>query len=371
MITTIYLTCLISLISSLGNADASTKDNLIRIPLNTILTLKKEPFTQPEIIHFTRVSIGTPEQEFKIRFDLSSNELFVPNLERHKLHQFLHYYLGFSCEESKTCTRLSVQNQILYEGYRFEGDLYDDYVHFPTRNNRTLSYTQKFLGIRNAYGNLEHIKVDGYFGLGTSLDTKNRQPGILKSLYQEREIDNLQFSFWFNMVGDVENGGELILGGIDNQRLVGDMIWHQSATKDHWSLKLKPVAVGANLVSCIETTCSAVLSTSVSDIYGPPDDVYRIYDLLGVNLNYGLPFLNFTMVLKAPTITLMLDNVRYQFAPSSYISSSLYGYYVNIFPKSSGNIENEWILGTSFLSAYYTAFDLTTNQIGFGTLRLS
>jgi saccharopepsin len=53
------------------------------------------------------------------------------------------------------------------------------------------------------------------------------------------------FSFWLNNGGE-ENGGELIFGGVDNEKFTGDIHYIPVERKGYWEIPLEGVQLGGH-----------------------------------------------------------------------------------------------------------------------------
>lgn len=362
---------------------------LIRLPLQRSTTQGVGEFSQPLINYYTPIGIGTPPKPFNVQFDISLSELIVPHYSWNPFNRNLHYSNGFQCKVSSTCVKDDRSVSASYQNCKLTGKKYEDIFSFiDARQNSTIpvtnqthkpfSWKQNFLAISSASdGRFSSLPVDAFFGLSPANQSPNSVTNILLNLHQAGQIDNIQFSFWFNPVLDSVHGGELILGGVDPTRYQGQIYWHHlpSLSFNEWSMNLQYVSLGNQIVSCSGQQCKAVLSTGYSDIYGPAEDVKRIYNLLNTShQSSGMELIDCRRIPNLPILTFNIDGIPYALLPSNYIRKTLDGVifksetcYVAILPSSGDS--KQWILGTNFLGAYYAIFDLTYRQIGFAALR--
>lgn len=360
----IYTLLLIGLVQLINPVEPAA--SIISIPLEKELSQSLDNPKQLDMIHYVNVELGTPGKGFKVKLDLKFNELFVPHYEWTKINPYLHFKTGFLCSKSISCEKLSKDYTIFYEGAQLSGNVCRDILTLHRSNNALVSFPQTFLTVKEAKKrDLSGDIVDGYFGLGP-IQQGTKKQGLIKALNDAKLIELMKFSMWFNMNKLTRSGGELVLGGVDVSRYNGEISWHRMLSSDIWALNLQYVYLGEKQVSA--QVGRAILSSTTSGIYGPSSMVGKIYNSFSTKEKNGIVYVDCNMIDIGPMITFIMDNIRYGMHPSNYIIKSLDNKcYLNIFPTTAS--DNDWILGTSFLSSYYTVFDITYGQIGFASVR--
>lgn len=375
---------------------------LMHVPLVRATTQGAGQLGQPILSYYSVVNIGTPAVPFKIHFDVGLSELFVPHYSWNPFNRNLHYGTGFQCKSSTTCQKTDTQYSFTYQNVQMTAKRYEDTMtlmmaranntaegvqltsNWSTNSTTTMSalvpavWRQNFLSVSSASdGKFSQLPIDGFFGLSPSPQSLAAVNNILVSLHTAQLIDNLQFSIWLNPVLDSPNGGELILGGVDTDRYQGQIYWHHLAglAPSQWALGLQYVSLGKQVVSCSGQQCTAVLSTGLSDILGPAEDVKKIYSLLNTTKSSsGLELIDCRRISSLPYITFYIDGIPYYLLPSNYIRKTTDG---RIFKKetcyvailASADDSKTWTLATPFLGAYYSIYDMTYRQIGFAALK--
>lgn len=391
------LAALLALLGAHSAADATTAARLLRVPLTRETTPGAGQLGEPVMSYYTTVGVGTPSKPFKLQFDVGFSGTFLPHYEWSPFKVNLHYGIGYRCKDSSSCSKVDRNYELDYQHCRLTGKLYDDVwllagqpaaTHnassASTRGQRAVQLRQNFIAASDATdGRFKPLPVDGFVGLSaTSQGPSTRN--LLTSLVNANLLDNLQFSLWFNPVLDSAQGGELVLGGQDPMRYSGQLYFHSLAGPaggDQWALNLQHVGVGQLLVSCNNMRCQAVISSGVNAIYGPSSEVKKIYDLLNTSTDGGggqpnrLQLLDCRRIQSLPTLSFTIDGIVYALLPSNYVRRTRDGSlfkretcYVNIM-AADGPVPNQWVLGTSFLEAYYSFYDLTHRQVAFGTAR--
>lgn len=352
---------------------------VIKVPLIAATTLGAGGLGQPVINYYAPIGLGNPEKKFNIQFDVNLGEFFVPHYSWNPFKINLHYNKGFQCAASKSCTRTNRSFTFDYQNCRLEGKLYEDVTAFTNAYGPgvvSVSIRQRFLGIADSSdARFKDLPVDGYLGLGPIVVSPSGSTNMIDSLRSANYIDNNQFSFWFNPVLDSNQGGELILGGVDQMRYQGQIYWHHLiGMHSQWTIGLQHVGIGSQAIGCFEHGCEASLSTGLSEIYGPRDEVNKIYQLLNTSHQQsGLELIDCRRISSLPVMTFTIDGIPYTLLPSNYIRKSGDGgifknetCYVAILASDRAG---KWVLGTNFIKSYYTIFDMTYRQVGFATLR--
>jgi len=372
---------------------------LVRLPLARGITQQAGQYGQPTVTYSTQIQIGTPPKNFLVQFDLDLQEHFVPHYSWNPFNRNLHYGTGFQCKVSSSCKKDDRSVSVDYQNCQLTGKKYEDFVSLfalpdgyqantapvnQTNNVQTsklIKWRQNFLAVSSASdGRFSQLPIDGFLGLAPTPQSATGLKSILVSLHEQKQIDNLQISMWFNPVLDSPNGGELILGGVDPARYQGQIYWHHLSTTNYnrWSLGLQTVTLGNQYVSCLAgSNCQVRFSSALSDIYGPPEDVKKIHTLLNTSpQSNGLQLIDCRRMAQLPTLSFMIDGIPYAMLPSNYIRKTVDGVifkketcYVAILPNNEMSSNSEWILGNNFLGAYYSIYDVTYRQIGFAALR--
>lgn len=350
----------------------------IKVPLISKVTPSVGSLGQPVINYFTQIALGTPSKTFNIQFDVGLGELFVPHFTYNFFKLNLHYNKGFQCKVSSSCIKSNKSYTLDYQNCRLEGKSYEDIMSLTNAYGPSIvsvSMRQRFLAIADASdARFKDLPVDGYFGLGPLAQSASSSTNILVGLQNAHFIDNLQFSLWLNPVLDSQQGGELVLGGVDQMRYQGQIYWHPLiAVNNQWTIGLQFVNLGGQTVGCFKHGCKAILSTGLNEVHGPREEVDKIYKLLNTShQKSGLELIDCRRISSLPALTFTIDGIPYVMLPSNYVRKTADGSlfkdetcYVAILASDEAG---KWVLGTNFIGAYYTVFDITYRQVGFATL---
>jgi len=183
------------------------------------------------------------------------------------------------------------------------------------------------------------------------------------------------FSFWLSKNPRGDNGGQLILGGVDPVYYTGPITWVPLAAQTYWQIKLDDISV--SIVSTgycpgVEG-CKAIVDTGTSLIAGPAAQISALNRRLGavtvVNGEAIFPSCRETTII--PNVIFTINKIKYTLTPNDYVIKSgtgenatcISGFLGIDIPPPTGPL---WILGDVFISTYYTVFDYGQLRVGFG-----
>lgn len=365
----------------------------------------REPMTS----FYGLVGIGTPAKTFRMTFDTASSEIWVPYYTWNPLATNLHYSRGYDCKDSRTsnCTyirklRINFRDSINLDVYTYDDvfTLYGDTHGYDASDPNSMrgtggsSFRQIFAAADNSDSDIYRYRTeDGYIGLAPVAQSSSGIPFLLISMQTEQkraareesmrqnEIpgtsdeaeflntdanENLGFGFWFNPNLSSRLGGELTLGGADPRRFYGQFQFHSINSWFYWQLKLNDVMFNNRLISC-PSGCNAILDTGANSIVGPHQDVEVIYEELGAKYDREseLHLVECETVQNLPSMKFTFDHIPYTILPNHYIRMTTFNRrnycYVGI--KAWNKVD--WLLGTSFIGAYYIYFDFSNRAVGF------
>lgn len=360
-------------------------------------TLKAGKFGQPVMNFYAPIKIGEPPKTYRIQFDLTTNDIFVPHYElmqqlRRKigLKTILRNDQSYRCKKSETGRKIDSKRQrgIDFQGLRLEGKMYEDsmqlsvlyqdsnqlnnqyqqkpstYLDLDDGQTSNISIFQHFVAVKNSVkqkSNLSKLPVHGYLGLGPRQRSPTGIKSFLLNLLDDGHIERLQFSLWFNKWTP---SATLVLGGVQRDKFSEPIEWHSSDANE-WSLEIERVELGRNLISSYRGFLPrASINLGVHEIYGPKEAIKRIHQNLGVDRSTKLPLVDSTTIALLPTLIIYINDLAYKIEPRHYIRWCQKGAYVALLPSKN----NRWILGSIFLESRYTIFDVDRLKIGFGRL---
>lgn len=313
--------------------------------------------------YYGPISIGTPPQYFKVVFDTGSSNLWVPS-ERSsylcipcKLHaQYYHtrsssYYFNGTKFTIKygtgKVTGLIAMDNVSIAGLEVKGQEFGEIIR--------MSVIPFILA-----------KFDGILGLAFSRISVKKMTPVFINMINQNVVSRPIFAFWLRRVSSSNYGGELHLGGIDNNRYYGNISYFNITSETYWQFALSDVSINSRSLYFCEEGCQAIADTGTSLIVGPTYEIAKLNSRLGATANFlGQFYFDCDVISSLPNVAFTIGTKKFLISPKSYVLN-IKGVCLSGF----AGIELSkplWILGDIFLTNYYTVFDMSTSpsRIGF------
>ncbi|XP_074395846.1 cathepsin E isoform X2 [Zonotrichia albicollis] len=211
---------------------------------------------------------------------------------------------------------------------------------------------------------------DGVLGLGyPSLAVGNALP-VFDSIMNQQLVEEPVFSFYLKRGDDTENGGELILGGIDHSLYKGSIHWVPVTEKSYWQIHMNNIKIQGRVALCSHG-CEAIVDSGTSLITGPSSQIRRLQAYIGASpSNTGEFLVDCRRLSSLPHISFTIGHREYRLAAEQYIIKEsiddqtfcMSGFQSLDIPTRTGSL---WILGDVFMSAFYCVFDRGNDRVGF------
>ncbi|XP_067856144.1 cathepsin E-like [Heptranchias perlo] len=317
--------------------------------------------------YYGEISIGTPPQTFTVVFDTGSSNLWVPSAycisEACRPH---HRFKSFS---SSTYSPRGNHFAIRYGTGQLVGVLGKDKVRI---GNITIKGQEFGESIYEPGSTFTLAQFDGILGLGYPSLAEGGAIPVFDRMMHQGLLEEPIFSIRINREADSENGGELLLGGIDHTSYTGPINWVNVTKKGYWQIELQNITF-QNIVLC-RNGCSAIVDTGTSLIAGPYLAVKRMFhDIAGMQFGRGEYMVECKKIPMLPSVTFTIGEVEYTLEAEDYVkkfhgehSVCLYGFQALNMLSSEGPL---WILGDVFLTKFYTIFDRRNDRVGFAKSR--
>ncbi|GFO14835.1 cathepsin d [Plakobranchus ocellatus] len=318
-------------------------------------------------LYYGLISIGTPGESFYVTFDTDSATMWVPTvysppkyLADHPYRRYnnltssthkangkafhVHYNVGevsgYFSEDSVKVAGYQVNNQIFGEAV-IEPDMFKD-----TTN-------------------------DGVIGLGFSNKDKGQVPSVFENMLSQRLLAAPVFSFFFNRFESDGPDSLLTLGGTNKDYYTGDFMFAPITSPNRWQIKLDRVQLSKGAVSL--EGGQAVLDTCTPFVVGPMEEVQKLNMKLGGKLvpGYTTMFIFDCFKVKGlPDVEFIVNGQKMSLTNRDYIVKMKRddGQTIcvsNIVGGDTAEDDPGWILGLTFMRAFYTQFDRGNMQIGF------
>ncbi|KAG7667892.1 hypothetical protein Ndes2526B_g01699 [Nannochloris sp. 'desiccata'] len=266
--------------------------------------LQSEDGEKVDIINFMdaqyygEIGLGTPPQPFMVVFDTGSSNLWVPSSKCSFFNIACYLHNKYTAENSKTYVEDGRDFAIQYGSGALTGYLSKDTL---TIGDDGLQIKDQIFAEAVQEPSLSFIAAsfDGIMGLGfPEIAVGKVQPPFQNALDQG-VLEEPVFSFWLNRNTDEgEQGGELVLGGVDPDHFTGEHTWVPVTRRGFWQFKMDSLEVGGggrgindnnnNKVNNLKKSasaciggCQVIADTGTSLIAGPPEEIDRINAAIG------------------------------------------------------------------------------------------
>lgn len=365
----------------------------ITIPLSLNISLVDfERESRPAFDFYANLVFGV--QSYKMIFDTGTDEIWIPywngaNDNLHHKGKDPSTPIGYIEEEGKMS---SGRGDITYKSVNMTGAIWDDSVTLtgngPDSNQYKMVFAQNFLAVQEASsGKFKNRPFDGVFGLPASSygsEPKSQKLGLrnsLKTIYHSGEVvdpsnvdHHFKFSFWYDndkisgadqLSVEYPLAAELTLGGFNGARADGPLKTHQ-VVGDKW--EIQQTNVYSFMDGIDDKPKLTRFDTGVYFMVGPADAVGFFYGDLNATQDAATKLwrVDCGRVESMGDLTFEFDKTSYALSSKFYITEidhPRFGKYciVNIIQAPSP--QDTWILGISFLRAFYIEYDSFYGQI--------
>ncbi|GAA6088648.1 napsin-A [Tachysurus ichikawai] len=181
------------------------------------------------------ISIGTPAQEFTVLFDTGSSNLWVPSIKCSffDLACWLHH--RYNSKKSSTYVQNGAEFSIQYGRGSLKGFFSQDTVTLAGLDlqNQTFAEAVKEPGLVFAMA-----RFDGVLGMAYPILSVGNVRPVFDSIMAAKLLKQNIFSFYINRDPKAVIGGELTLGGFDQQYFDGDLHYLNVTRKAYWQIKM-------------------------------------------------------------------------------------------------------------------------------------
>ncbi|KAM9234749.1 gastricsin isoform 2-T4 [Dugong dugon] len=167
-----------------------------------------------------------------------------------------------------------------------------------------------------------------------------------------------------------QDGGALILGGVDNSLYSGQIYWAPVTQELYWQIGIEEFLIGSQASGWCSQGCQAIVDTGTSLLTVPQQYLSAFLQATGAQEDeYGQFLVNCSNIQDLPTFTFIINDAQFPLPPSSYILENNGYCTVGVMSTylSSQDGQPLWILGDVFLRSYYSVFDIGNNRVGFAT----
>lgn len=318
--------------------------------------------------YYGEIEIGTPGQSFKVIFDTGSSNLWVPSKHCRLFNIACKTHHKYDSQKSSTYAKDGSKFEIKYGSGAMEGFVSQDKVCVAGACVKD----QKFAEATKEPGvAFIAAKFDGILGMGWNTISVNKLPTVFDNMVEQGLVDEAVFSFWLNRNPAEANGGQLVLGGVDESLYTGEINYMPLTKKAYWEVRMDGMTVGGDSGMVCNGGCQAVLDTGTSLIVGPKDQVNAINKAIGATIMpiTGEGMIDCAKIPELPTIEFQLGGKTYALSGEDYILKVTQGAKTQCLSGFAGmNTPNGlMILGDVFLGKYYSVYDVANSRVGLAT----
>ncbi|EDW63877.1 lysosomal aspartic protease [Drosophila virilis] len=305
------------------------------------------------------IGIGTPPQYFNVVFDTGSANLWVPSVQCLPTDVACQNHNQYNSSASSTYVANGQSFSIQYGTGSLTGFLSTDTV---TINGLSIACQTFGEAISQPNGSFTGVPFDGILGMGYSTIAVDQVVPPFYNLYEQGLIDEPSFGFYLARTGSAQDGGQLVLGGVDYQLFSGNLTYVPVSQEGYWQFVVTS-AVMNGFVVC--SNCQAIADTGTSLLACPGSSYTQLNQLIGGYLMDGDYYVDCSTVDSLPVLSFNIGGTIFNLPASAYISSFTENN--TTFCMSSFTYINTdfWILGDVFIGQFYTQFDFGENRVGF------
>eukprot|EP00747_Dinoflagellata_sp_TGD_P129156 gnl/TRDRNA2_/TRDRNA2_174642_c2_seq1.p1 gnl/TRDRNA2_/TRDRNA2_174642_c2~~gnl/TRDRNA2_/TRDRNA2_174642_c2_seq1.p1 ORF type:complete len:432 (+),score=68.04 gnl/TRDRNA2_/TRDRNA2_174642_c2_seq1:122-1417(+) len=344
-----------------------------------------------------KVQVGNPSQEFRVVFDTGSAHVIIPSVNCVSETCLMHRRYNASAS--------SIGVPVNADGTRVPEDEMCDQVSIAFG---TGTVTGEFVSEKicaGACGNMRVVTAvemsedpfksfsfDGIVGL--ALESLALSPSFnILNAFHSGQLRQAQFGFSLVTGDQGSEESELMVGGVNHDRVQGRIHWAPVETPEHghWQVAIRRVRIGNRTIGNCETgKCRAIFDTGTSHV-GVPDELFdKVLDLMSVKVDDPKTDCSrldssVTMEIEIGDFSVQLNVADYmrQLPISEFVVRDVTGHAeaddeaeetellceprlmpVKL-PEPFGNLD-VFILGEPVLQRYYTVYDWGNLAVGFG-----
>ncbi|XP_062450951.1 cathepsin E [Rhea pennata] len=310
-----------------------------------------------------QISIGNPPQNFTVVFDTGSSNLWVPSA--YCVSKACAAHTRYQPSASSTYQAVGTPFSIQYGTGSLTGIIGSDHV---TVEGLTVPNQQFAESISEPGKTFLEAEFDGILGLAyPSLAVDGVTP-VFDNMMAQNLVELPMFSVYMSSNQDSPVGGELLFGGFDPSRFVGNLNWVPVTQQGYWQIQIDNIQVGGVVVFCA-SGCQAIVDTGTSLLTGPSKDIKELQKYIGAMPVDGEYIVDCNNLSIMPNVTFTINGVLYTLNAQAYVlteygdgmATCISGFQGLDIAPPAGPL---WILGDVFIRQFYSVFDRGNNRVG-------
>jgi len=333
------------------------KELMLQSLLSSDVPLSKNKYMTS---YYGNIAIGTPPQNFSMIFDTGSSDIWLPSSECNTIYNsYCEHHNQYSSTKSKTYFAKGNSAKIQYGIGYISGYTSEDVVEIAG-----LKTNQTFIEATIVKDLSDTQVPDGIMGMAYPILASDKATPVFNNLVKQGLVEKAIFAFHLDRKSaQSKDGGELTLGGYDESKFEGDLHYHDVIEKKWWTIKMDSFKVGGKGIVACKGGCKAIVDSGTSFIAAPSNDADNIASALGAYYNSFNGLYEIDCFAKSPNMTFVLSGREYQLNFDQYIITLPSGECVLQLLSMNTN-PPLWILGDTFMGAFYTVFDMEKNRVG-------
>lgn len=210
----------------------------------------------------------------------------------------------------------------------------------------------------------EYSAHDGILGLSFLHGARGGVPPVFENMLAQDLVSEPVFAIYLSRDPSpfTPDGGEIMFGGVNPDKYVGDFHYIPLSTDKRWQIKMDGVKLGK--YSGCKKGCEALYDTGTSDLIGPMDDINKIYEQIGAQQYERGIRVSCHKVPKLPKFVFTINGKDFEISGEDYtVRISRHHCRLMLKGREPGR-RFDWILGDVFIRRYYSKFDYENKQIG-------
>ncbi|XP_053883331.1 gastricsin-like [Malaclemys terrapin pileata] len=317
-----------------------------------------------DMSYYGAISIGTPPQSFLVLFDTGSSNLWVPST--YCQSQACTTHTLFNPNDSSTYSSNGQTFSLQYGSGSLTG-----VFGYDTVTIQDVSITKQEFGLSETEPGTDFVyaQFDGILGLGFPAIAAGGATTVMQGLIQENLLSAPLFSFYLSGQEGIQDGGELLFGGIDSNLHSGQIVWTPVTQDAYWQIGIEGFSVDGQSTGWCSSGCQGIVDTGTSLLTAPQAVFSQLMEDIGAQENSdGEYTVSCSSIDSLPTISFTISGTSFPLSPSAYVLPSnstecVVGISPTYLPSQNG--QPLWILGDVFLRAYYSVYDVGNSQVGF------
>jgi len=308
--------------------------------------------------YYSKITIGTPPQSFKVVLDTGSSNLWVPSTQCGSIACYLHS--KYESSSSSTYKKNGTSFEIRYGSGSLSGFVSQDVMTIGDLEieDQVFAEATKEPGLAFAFG-----RFDGILGLGYDSISVNKIVPPFYSMINQGLLDEPVFAFYLGSSDAEGDESEAVFGGVNEDHYTGKLTEIPLRRKAYWEVDLNAITFGEDTAELDNT--GAILDTGTSLIVLPSTLAELLNKEIGAKKGYnGQYTVECDKRASLPDMAFTLGGYNFSITAYDY-TLEIQGSCISSFtgmdiPEPAGPLV---ILGDAFLRKWYSVYDLGSNSV--------